>query len=67
MMPLDPPLVAIGVMAPVSTPDTIGAMPPCAHLAVRFDGRGGAFDGLSRSGVLVILRNVGSSDCRMPG
>ena len=62
-------LVACGTCAAIAAMrDGIAAMPPCAaHVSLRFDRQGGAFDNLSQSGVLLILRNVGSAECRMPG
>ncbi len=62
------PLLAGAVMVAVPTPELITAVPPCATgIAMRFDRDGGAFDGMSHSGVWLVLRNIGSADCLLPG
>ena len=50
------------------TPEPIAASTPCsASIALRVERRGGSSDGLSQSGVLLVLRNSGTTDCLMPG
>ena len=62
------PLIVGAVMVAVPTPDAIVAFPPCtASVAVHFDREGGSFDGMSHSGVLMILRNSGPAACPLPG
>jgi hypothetical protein len=38
-----------------------------AQLSLSFDGEGGNFDGMSQSGTLLILRNIGAQTCTIPG
>ena len=47
--------------------DGIAAMLPCAYVTLRFGGQDGVFAGASQSGIVLVVRNVGSSACRMPG
>ena len=62
------PLLAGAVMVAVPAPEPIAALAPCAAgIAVRFDQDGGAFDGMSRSGVWLVLRNTGPAACLIPG
>lgn len=45
------------------------ALPACtaAQMSVATDAENGAFDGMSHSGTLLVLRNQGPAACRMPG
>jgi Protein of unknown function (DUF4232) len=38
-----------------------------AQLSLSFDGEGGNFDGMSHSGTLLVLRNIGAQTCTVPG
>jgi hypothetical protein len=38
-----------------------------AQLSLSFDGEGDNFDGMSQSGTLLILRNISSQTCTIPG
>ena len=38
-----------------------------AQLSLSFDSEGGNFDGMSQSGTLLVLRNIGSQTCTVPG
>jgi Protein of unknown function (DUF4232) len=38
-----------------------------AQLSLTFDDEGGSFHGMSQSGTLLVLRNVGSQTCTVPG
>ncbi|WP_158941879.1 DUF4232 domain-containing protein [Granulicella sp. S190] len=38
-----------------------------AQLSLSFDGEGGNFDGMSQSGTLLVLRNIGSQTCTVSG
>lgn len=61
-------LLAVAAMGAVPTAEAIAAVPPCAAgIDVRFDRDGGAADGMSRSGVVLVLRNTGAADCFIPG
>ena len=44
-------------------------LPACkaSDLSLTFDGEGGAFNGMSQSGTLLVLRNIGSHACSVPG
>lgn len=46
-----------------------GARPACRtdQLSLGFDGEGGAFNGMSHSGALLVVRNIGASACTLPG
>ena len=55
-------------MVAVPTYEALAAVPPCgAGVAVDFDRAGSANDGEPQSGVLLVLRNVGSAACSIPG
>jgi len=56
------PLFALALAAPAPLPDC-----RANQLSLAFDGEGGAFDGMSHSGSLMVLRNVGPTACRVPG
>jgi hypothetical protein len=46
----------------------VAALPPCdGGLLMRLDGEDGAFNGMSHSGALLVIRNLGPAPCRMPG
>ena len=44
-------------------------LPACKtnQLSLAFDGEDGAFNGMSQSGTLFVLRNIGPSACSVPG
>jgi hypothetical protein len=50
------------------TPATPATPPPCAPIAlsVNTDGEGGALDGMSHSGALLVVRNIGPDSCSLP-
>ena len=52
--------------APVSS---VSALLACtaAQLSLSFDSENGSFDGMSQSGTLLVLRNIGSETCTVPG
>ncbi|TPG39027.1 DUF4232 domain-containing protein [Sphingomonas koreensis] len=45
------------------------SLPSCQanQLSLAFDSEGGAFDGMSQSGALLVIRNIGPSACTIPG
>ena len=45
------------------------SLPNCAanELSLAFDGEGGVFDGMSHSGTLLVLRDIGPRACAAPG
>jgi hypothetical protein len=46
----------------------VAALPPCdGGLLMRLDGEDGAFNGMSHSGALLVIRNLGPAPCRLPG
>jgi Protein of unknown function (DUF4232) len=55
--------------AQASTASPTYALRACiaAQLSLTFDDEGGNFDGMSHSGTLLILRNIGSETCTIPG
>ena len=62
------PLFASAVMVAAPTPGTNTALAPClSRVALRLDQERGSFDGMSQSGVLMVLRNIGSAACFIPG
>ena len=61
-------LLAIAATVAVRTAESLAAVPSCtARVEVRFDRDGGAADGMSQSGVVLVLHNVGAADCVIPG
>lgn len=61
-------LLAGLALAATAAPARGAAPPACAaEISVGFDGENGAFDGMSHSGVLLVLRNTGTAACRLPG
>lgn len=61
-------LVLLAMAALAAAPATAPAAPCRAEsLALRTDGEGGNFNGMSHGGTRLILRNTGSSDCLLPG
>ena len=44
----------------------VAALPSCRQVSLSLDGEGGAFDGMSHGGALLVVRNTGP-DCRLPG
>lgn len=56
------PLTMLALTAP-------SPLPACQanQLSLGFDGENGAFDGMSQSGTLLVVRNIGGVACRMPG
>ena len=48
---------------------TAPRLPACTanQLSLSFDGEGGAFNGMSQSGTLLVLRNVGPTACSVAG
>ncbi len=62
------PLLAGAVMAAVPAPEATAALPPCTvGVSVGFAREDGSIDSLPQSGVLLVLRNVVSLACAMPG
>ena len=62
------PVLAGALLVAVPTSKAIAATMPCtAGITVRFDRSGGSSEGVSPSVVLLILRNIGSADCLLPG
>jgi hypothetical protein len=62
------PIFALALAAtPPAPPSPI--LPPCKaeQLSLGFDGENGAFDGMSHSGALLVVRNLGPGACRLPG
>ena len=55
--------------APQSPPVAlVAALPECkGQLSIGLDHEGGAFNGMSQSGVLLVVRNVGPAACKAPG
>lgn len=51
------------------SPAAVARLPACAaaQLSLAFDGEGGAFDGMSHSGALMVVRNLGPAACRIEG
>ncbi len=63
-------MIPIFALALAATPPTPTPMiPPCKaeQLSLGFDGENGAFDGMSHSGALLVVRNLGPQACRLPG
>ena len=60
------PLLLMLAAAPTPSP---APLQTCAanELSLAFDGEGGAFDGMSQSGALLVLRNIGPHACATPG
>lgn len=60
-------MLALFALALATTP-AVAALPPCApsQLSLAFDGQGGAFNGMSHSGALLVIRNMGPKACRLP-
>lgn len=61
-------MIPIFALALAATPPT-PIIPPCKteQLSLGFDGENGAFDGMSHSGALLVVRNLGPQACRLPG
>ncbi len=59
------PFVALVLAA---TPPA-SALPSCtaSQLSLAVDGQGGAFNGMSHGGALLVIRNLGPKACRLPG
>jgi hypothetical protein len=55
-------LMALGLAAAPTVPPC-----PAAALSLATDAEGGAFDGMSQSGTLLVIRNIGPSACSVPG
>ena len=62
-------IVALLTSAPQSPPAAlVAALPECkSQLSIGLDHEGGAFNGMSQSGVLLVVRNVGPTACKVPG
>ncbi|HEX7820827.1 MAG TPA: DUF4232 domain-containing protein [Sphingobium sp.] len=62
------PLLALSLTAAPAL-STASRLPPCSadQLSLAFDGEGGAFNGMSHGGTLLVIRNLGPKACRMPG
>ncbi|WP_287787674.1 DUF4232 domain-containing protein [Acidiphilium sp.] len=56
------PLLVAGCARPAAVTVCSGA-----RIVARTDSEGGAFDGMSHSGTLVVLRNPGPAPCTLPG
>ena len=64
------PLLALVAAGPqVQPPAVVARLPACTadQLSIALDGEGGAFDGMSHSGALLVVRNVGPAACRVEG
>ena len=59
--------LAVPLLAPI--PTKASDPPACAanQLALSFDDGDGAFDGMSHSGTLMVLRNTSATACAVPG
>jgi hypothetical protein len=59
--------LALAATPPAPLPSPI--LPPCKaeQLSLGFDAEGGAFDGMSHSGALLVVRNLGPAACRLAG
>lgn len=57
------------ILTPAAVVQAMPASPDCAaaDLALSFDGRDGAFDGMQHGGTLMVVRNRGAGRCRIPG
>lgn len=62
------PLIALATAAAAPVHGT-AALPVCKveQLSLGFDAQGGAFNGMSHSGALLVIRNMGPKSCRMDG
>jgi hypothetical protein len=65
-------ILAIAAMltsVPQSPPAAlVAALPECkGQLSIGLDREGGAFNGMSQSGALLVVRNVGPIACKTPG
>jgi hypothetical protein len=60
---------AVPRSAAPSAPAGAGQVPACdpAQLSFAIDREGGQFDGMSHSGTLLVLRNLGPGTCSVPG
>ena len=63
------PILALALAATPPAPIPSPIIPPCkaAQLSLGFDTENGAFDGMSHSGALLVVRNLGPGACRLAG
>ena len=64
-------IIALAMAFAASSPlpsSSTNALPVCsaAQIAITFDGENGTFAGMSHAGTLLVVRNIGTSACRMP-
>ncbi len=56
------------VITPILAQAAPAVLPQCqGQFSISFDGENGSFNGMSHSGVLLVLRNLGPGACRTPG
>jgi hypothetical protein len=55
-------------LPPASASASVAALPDCSasQLSITFDGESGNFSGMSQSGTLLVVRNIGATACRVP-
>jgi hypothetical protein len=61
-----PALLSLLLVVGVATPAQVAAPPPCAgRISIALDTEDGAFDGMSHSGALLVVRNIGPNACKI--